>query len=306
MFRFVIRRLLAALPVLWAAATISFLAVHLLPGDPATLLLIRSGASAEEIAARRALLGWDRPLITQYGAYLLHLLRGDLGRSWVTGQPVAQMLAEQWPRTLELTLSAMGIAIVLGLTLGTLAALRWGTWVDTACMSVALVGLSTPIAWSGLLGLWLFSLKLAWLPPSGLGSPAHLVLPASVLGLASAGPIARLIRGGLLDALAEPFITAAKAKGLPPSRLLIRHAFPVALPPALAMMALQFGFLLGGAAVTEALFVRPGIGRLAVEAVLNQDLPVVQGVVLLGAATYLLVNLAADITQWLLDPLARR
>ena len=305
MARFVIRRLLAAVPVFWGAATIAFLAVHLLPGDPATLLLMRAGASAEEIAARRALLGWDRPLVVQYGAYLLRLLRGDLGRSWVTGQPVAQMLAQQWPRTLELTLSAMGIAVALGVVLGTVAALRWGTWVDTACMAVALVGVSTPVAWTGLLGLWLFSLSLGWLPPGGLGGPLHLVLPASVLGLASAGPIARLIRSGLIDALAQPFMTAAKAKGLPPGLLLMRHAFPVALPPTLAMMALQFGFLLGGAAVTEALFARPGLGRLAVEAVLNQDLPVVQGVVLLGAAFYLLANLVADMIQWLLDPLAR-
>ncbi len=313
MLRFLIHRLLAALPVLWGAATLSFIAVHLLPGDPATLLLIRSGASPEAIAARRALLGWDRPWLVQYGAYLLDLLRGDLGRSWVNNQPVARLLSEQWLHTLELTFSAMAVAIVIGIGLGIVAGTRRDTWADGLSMGIALLGLSTPVAWSGLLAIWSLSLLQAtttgkllldWLPFGGQEGVHALVLPALVLGFAATGPIARLTRSGLIDTLAEPFVTTARAKGLPPSLLLFRHAIPIMLPPVLAMIALQFGFLLGGAAITEALFARQGLGRLAVEAILAQDLPVVQGVVLLGAATYTVVNLLADLVQWLLDPRA--
>jgi ABC-type dipeptide/oligopeptide/nickel transport system permease component len=305
MLLFFLRRLLGAIPVLWGAATLAFLAVHLLPGDPATLLLIRSGASAEAIAARRAQIGWDQPWLTQYVTYAVGLARGDLGRSWVNGQPVARLLAEQWPRTLELTLAAMLVAVVGGVGVGVLAGVRRGTWTDRVGMSVALLGLSTPIAWSGLLAIWLFSVELGWLPPGGRDGWQALVLPSLVLGLTAAGPIARLVRNGFIQTLAEPFIVAARARGLPLSTLLLRHALPVAAPPVIAMIALQFGFLLGGAAVTEALFARPGIGRLAVEAILAQDLPVVQGVVLLGAATYTVVNLVADLAQWGLDPRTR-
>lgn len=305
MLLFFLRRLLGAIPVLWGAATLAFLAVHLLPGDPATLLLIRSGASAEAIAARRAQIGWDQPWLTQYVTYVVGIARGDLGRSWVNGQPVARLLAEQWPRTLELTLAAMLVAVAGGLGVGVLAGVRRGTWADRVGMSVALLGLSTPIAWSGLLAIWLFSVGLGWLPPGGRDGWQALVLPSLVLGLTAAGPIARLVRNGFIQTLAEPFIVAARARGVPLSALLVRHALPVAAPPVIAMIALQFGFLLGGAAVTEALFARPGIGRLAVEAILAQDLPVVQGVVLLGAATYTVVNLLADLAQWGLDPRTR-
>ena len=279
--------------------------MHLLPGDPATLLLIRSGASAEAIAARRAQIGWDQPWLTQYATYAIGLARGDLGRSWVNGQPVARLLAAQWPYTLQLTLAAMLVASVGGVGVGALAGARRGTWADRVGMSVALLGLSTPIAWSGLLAIWLVSVELGWLPPGGQDGWQALVLPSLVLGLTAAGPIARLVRNGFVQTLAEPFIVAARARGLPLSALLLRHVLPVAAPPVIAMIALQFGFLLGGAAVTEALFARPGIGRLAVEAILAQDLPVVQGVVLLGAATYTVVNLLADLAQWGLDPRTR-
>lgn len=305
MLLFFLRRLLGAIPVLWGAATLAFLAVHLLPGDPATLLLIRSGASAEAIAARRAQIGWDQPWLTQYATYAIGLARGDLGRSWVNGQPVARLLAAQWPYTLQLTLAAMLVASVGGVGMGALAGVRRGTWADRVGMSVALFGLSTPIAWLGLLAIWLFSVELGWLPPGGQDGWQALVLPSLVLGLTAAGPIARLVRNGFVQTLAEPFIVAAHARGLPLSTLLLRHVLPVAAPPVIAMIALQFGFLLGGAAVTEALFARPGIGRLAVEAILAQDLPVVQGVVLLGAATYTVVNLMADLAQWGLDPRTR-
>jgi len=299
-------RRLAAIPlVLWVAATVAFLAIHLLPGDPATQILARAGASLQAIAQRRAQIGWDRPLIEQYIRFLWGLARLDLGESWIVDRPVAQMLAEAALPTLELTLAAMSVAILVGVGLGTLAASFRGTWVDSAGMIAALLGVSTPVAWSSLLALMIFSVTLGWLPPTGSGDALQLILPATVLGLTSAGAIARLTRAGLLDVLTEPYITVARSKGLPGWLVLARHAWPAALPPVLAVMVLQFGFLLGGAAVTEAVFARQGLGRLVVEAVLSQDLPVVQGIVLSSAAVYSLANLTADAAQWLLDPRVR-
>jgi peptide/nickel transport system permease protein len=291
--------------VLWAAATLSFLAIHLLPGDPATQMLVRAGASPQAIAQRRAQMGWDRPLIEQYARFMSGLVRLDLGDSWTVGRPVTRILAEAAGPTLELALAAMLVAILVGAGLGTLAASFRGTWLDSAGMIVALLGISTPVAWSGLLALMLFSVALGWLPPTGSDSVFQLILPATVLGLASAGAIARLTRAGLLDVLTEPYVTVARSKGLTDQIVLIRHVWPMALPPVLAMIALQFGFLLGGAAVTEAVFARQGLGRLAVEAVLSQDLPVVQGIVLLSAVAYSLVNLVADVLHWRLDPRVR-
>jgi peptide/nickel transport system permease protein len=303
--KFLFRRLATIVLVLWAAATLSFFAIHLLPGDPATQMLVRAGASPQAIAERRAQIGWDRPLVEQYARFMGQLVRLDLGVSWIVGRPVTQMLVEAAGPTLELALAAMLVAIVVGAGLGTLAASFRGTWIDSAGMIVALLGISTPVAWSGLLALMILSVALGWLPPVGDDDVLHLILPAAVLGLASAGSIARLTRAGLLDVLTEPYITVARSKGLTGWSVLMRHVWPIALPPVLAMIALQFGFLLGGTAVTEAVFARQGLGRVAVEAVLSQDLPVVQGIVLLSAAVYSLVNLAADALHWLLDPRVR-
>ena len=303
--KFLIRRLTSIILVLWAAATLSFLAIHLLPGDPATQILVRAGASQQAIAVRRAQIGWDRPLTEQYARFMWQVARLDLGESWITGRRVTQMLGEAALPTLELALAAMLVAILVGAGLGTLAASFRGTWVDSTGMILALLGVSTPVAWSGLLALMVFSAVLSWLPSSGGGDALQLTWPAIVLGLASAGAIARLTRAGLLDVLTEPYIIVARSKGLPGWLVLARHVWPMALPPVLAVIALQFGFLLGGAAVTEAVFARQGLGRLVVEAVLSQDLPVVQGVVLLSATAYSLVNLAADALQWLLDPRVR-
>jgi ABC-type dipeptide/oligopeptide/nickel transport system permease component len=303
--KFLLRRLASIILVIWAAATLSFFAIHLLPGDPATQMLVRAGAPPQAIAQRRAQIGWDRPLTEQYARFVWSTARFDLGESWITGRRVTQMLSEAaWP-TLELALGAMFVAILVGAGLGTLAATFRGTWLDGAAMIAALLGVSTPVAWSGLLALLIFSVALGWLPPLGAGDILHLILPATVLGLASAGAIARLTRAGLLDVLTEPYITVARSKGLPDRLVLARHVWPMALPPVLTVIALQFGFLLGGAAVTEAVFARQGLGRLVVEAVLSQDLPVVQGIILLSAAVYSLVNLAADALHWLLDPRVR-
>jgi len=309
MFTTLLRRLLTLVPVLWAAATLTFFAVHLAPGDPATAQLAQSGASATAIAERRTALGLDDPLETQYAGYLQGLLRGNLGRSWHSNREVNHILGEALPPTITLTLAATVVALVIGPTLGTAAALarrqwRWA-WLDPACMSVALSGLSTPVAFSGLAAILIFSLSLGWLPATGQGGLRHLLLPALVLGWAGSGSLARLTRDRLLDVLDQLYIVAARARGIPRLRLFWRHTARVALPDVLTLLALQVGFLLGGTVITESVFARRGLGRVAVEAVLAQDLPVVQGIVLLAALAFTLSNLAADMARLWLDPRVR-
>lgn len=303
--RYVGRRLLQAVFVLWLAVTLAFVALQLTPGDPAQALLAASGATPEEIAERRAQLGLDDPLLTQYARYLLALARGDLGQSWLHGRPVAQMILEQLGPTFELALASMLVGVAVGLGLGILAAVRRGTWLDTAATTVAVVGLSTPTYWSGLLAILLFSLQLGWLPATGEGDLRHLVLPALVLGLALSGSIARLVRARVVEVMGEQFVLAARARGLSSRRVLFVHVLRSALAPALTVMALQFGFLLGGAVVTEAVFARRGLGKLALEAITWRDLPVVRGVVVFGTLAYVLVNLVSDLAQVWLDPRLR-
>ena len=303
--RYIGQRLVLAITVLWGVATLVFVILRLLPGDPATLMLSEAGASAEAIAELRADLGLDKPLIVQYGQYLVNLAHGDLGTSLFAGRPVVTVIAEQLPSTIALALAAMLIATVLGAALGIVAAVKAGTWIDSAATAVAVTGVSVPIFWSGLLLIWLFSLVLGWLPATGQGGLNHLILPALVLGLASSGAIARLVRASLLEVLDQDFIRTARAKGLGKGLVLTRHALKNALIPVVTIIGLQFGFLLGGTVVTETVFSRQGIGRLLVTSILWKDLPVVQGVVLLAGLVYTLVNVAVDVAYGLLDPRIR-
>jgi ABC-type dipeptide/oligopeptide/nickel transport system permease component len=253
----------------------------------------------------RQQLGLDDPLLMQYGRYLTNTLQGDLGRSLFSGRPVGLTITEQLPATLQLAAAALLVAIVLGLSLGILAALRAGTWIDQVAMSVAVLGVSVPVFWSGLLLISVFSVWLNWLPATGSGSWRHLVMPAAVLGLVGAGPIARLMRASLLDVLRADYITMARGKGLPGKTVIGRHALRNAVIPTITLVGLQAGFLLGGTVITEVVFARPGLGRLVVEAILWKDLPVIQGVVLLIAATYVIINLAVDLVALTLDPRLR-
>jgi peptide/nickel transport system permease protein len=303
--RYVGRRLLQAVFVLWLAATLVFFALQATPGDPAQTLLAASGATPEEIAAQRARLGLDDPLPLQYIRYLTELMRGSLGQSWLHGRSVRRMIQEQLPPTAELAVAATAVGGMLGLTLGVLAAVRQSTWLDAVTTAVAAVGLSTPTYWSGLLAILFFSLRLKWLPSAGEGGLRHLALPSLVLGFALSGSIARMVRSRVVEVLGAPFVLAARARGLSSRRVLWVHVLRAALGPALAVAALQFGFLLGGAVVTESVFTRRGLGRLVVEAILWQDLPVARGVALVGALAYVLVNLAADLIQTWLDPRLR-
>jgi peptide/nickel transport system permease protein len=303
--RYVARRLLGALFVLWLAATLAFAALKLTPGDPAQALLAASGATAGEIAARRAQLGLDDPLMAQYLRYLSELARGDLGESWLHGRSVGRMIAEQLPPTLALALAATAVGGILGLLLGLPAAVRRGTWIDTLATSLSVVGLSTPTYWSGLIAILVFSLALRWLPATGEGTLWHLILPAGVLGLALSGSIARVVRAQVAEVLQAPFVVGLRAKGLTPRRILFGHVLRNALGPALAVTALQFGFLLSGAVVTESVFARRGLGKLTVQAIVWRDLPVLRGVMVIAALAFVLTSLGADIARGWLDPRLR-
>jgi peptide/nickel transport system permease protein len=297
--------MVTALAVLWGVATVVFLLLHVIPGDPAETMLAGSAATQEDIAQVRQQLGLDDPWLIQYGNYLLNTLRGDLGRSLFSNRPVILTIAEQLPATLQLAAAALLVAVILGLSLGLLAALRSDTWIDKVTMGVAVLGVSVPVFWSGLLLVWVFSVGLNWLPATGAEGWRHLVMPAIVLGLVGAGPIARLMRASLLQALQADYISMARAKGLHERAVIGRHTLRNAIIPVITLIGLQAGFLLGGTVVTEAVFARPGLGRLVVEAILSKDVPVVQGVVLLIATTYVVINLLVDLATLALDPRLR-
>jgi ABC-type dipeptide/oligopeptide/nickel transport system permease component len=305
MLQYIGRRLIISVPVLWGVATLVFLMMHLLPGDPAELMLAESGGSSQSIAQLRRQLGLDAPLYVQYGRFLANALRGDLGRSIFTNRPVVQTILEQLPHTVQLAVAAMMVAVIVGTALGIAAALHRNTWVDSLCVTLAVAGASTPIFWSGLLLILLFSSLLHWLPATGQGSLKHLIMPALALGLASSGSIARLVRSTMLEVLGQQYITAARSKGLGERAVVLRHALKNAFIPVITLMGLQFGYLLGGAVVTETVFSRQGLGRLVVDAILWKDFPIVQGTVLLAAGVYTLVNLLIDISYAVIDPRIR-
>jgi len=305
MLQYIGRRLITSIPVLWGVTTLVFLMMHLLPGDPAELMVAESGGSSQSIAQLRHQLGLDDPLYVQYGRFLANALRGDLGRSIFTNRPVAQTILEQLPHTVQLAVAAMMVAVIIGTALGIAAALNRNTWVDSLCVTIAVAGASMPIFWSGLLLILLFSSLLHWLPATGQGSLKHLIMPAVVLGLASSGSIARLVRSTMLEVLGQEYITTARSKGLGECIVVCRHALKNAMIPVITVMGLQFGYLLGGTVVTETVFSRQGLGWLVVDAILWKDFPIVQGAVLLAAAIYTLMNLLIDISYAIIDPRIR-
>jgi ABC-type dipeptide/oligopeptide/nickel transport system permease component len=306
MLTFALRRLLSTFLVLWGVVTLTFFATRLLPGDPATVLVSQGGGSAEDIADLREQLGLSDPLPIQYLRFLGRLVQGDLGTSLVSHRPVADAISEQLPHTLALATTATMLSLVLGISMGVLAATHQGTWIDQLCITLSVLGVSVPILLSGLLFILLFSLVLGWLPATGQGSWRHLVMPAVILSLASTGTIARLVRTQMLEVLPADYITVARAKGVLERVILWRHALRNALIPVVTIVGLQFGSLLGGTVVTESLFSRRGLGRLVVDAIFWKDYPLVQGVVILGAAIYVGVNLLVDLSYGLLDPRVRR
>jgi ABC-type dipeptide/oligopeptide/nickel transport system permease component len=306
MLTFTLRRLFSMVLVLWGVVTLTFFAIRLLPGDPATLLISQGGGSAEDVADLREQLGLNDPLPVQYLRFLGGLLEGDLGESLVSHRPVVDAIGEQLPHTLALATSATLLSVALGIAMGIVAATHQGSWIDQLCITLSVLGVSLPILLSGLLFMLLFSLVLGWLPATGQGSWRHLVMPSLVLSLASIGTIARLVRTQMLEVLPEDYVTVARAKGVTEQVILWRHALRNALIPVVTLIGLQFGALLGGTVVTESLFSRRGLGRLVVDAISWKDYPLVQGVVILGAAIYVGVNFLVDLSYGLLDPRIRR
>jgi peptide/nickel transport system permease protein len=306
MLRLAARRALTAGIALWGVTTAVFVLLRVLPGDPVPALLAGSGASQAAISQVREQMGLDDPLAIQYVRYLSNLARGDFGRSLFSNRPVVLTITEQLPATLELAGVALLITTAAGLGLGVVTALHAGGWFDRITMAGAVLGISVPLFWSGLLLTWLFSVTLEWLPATGAGDWKHLVMPATLLGLTGAGPLARLMRSNMLTALRAEYVTAAHGRGLP--RLVVnrRHVLRNAIIPSVNLIGLQAGFLLGGTVVTETVFGRPGLGRVVVDAILWKDLPLVQACVLLIAATYVVVNLVVDLLMLALDPRLRR
>ena len=295
------RTLISSAFSIWLATTIAFFALRILPGDALQAQLSMSGASQAVIATRRAALGLEASSLTQYIRYLQQLTQGDLGVSLVSGERVTDALLRNLPPTITLALSAGTAAGVLGIVLGIVSASGCGRLSATTRALTAL-SLSVPIYWSGIVAIFLFSVQLSWLPASGTGSVVHLILPVSLLAFHTAGSIARVAQASISTAAQADFARTARAKGLREKQIIAHHVLRVGLLPVVSTAALQFGFLFSGAVVTESMFVRPGIGRLLLDAVIKQDYPVVQGVVLISASAYALVIAIANVLNAHLDP----
>jgi len=310
MLRYIQRRLLIMLPVLWGVATLVFFFMYMLPGDPASVILAQSGGKAESIKKLRAQLGLDDPLPIQYMRFLSNAVQGDFGESIFLHRPVSQVLWENLPSSVELAVGGVAIALLLGFSTGILAALNHNSRIDRACMLLAIAGVSMPNFWLALLFMYAISgLSMRYgvllLPITGQGDLKHLVLPATVLGFSASGSLARLVRSSMLEVMRQEYITTARAKGLGQWVVIIRHALRNALIPVVTMLGLQFGALLGGTVIIETVFSRRGLGRTIVDAIVWKDLPIVQGAVLLTAASYMLLNLVVDISYAVIDPRIR-
>ena len=311
MLRHVIHRLALSIPVLLGVLLVGFLLMQVVPTDPAT---VRAGpmASADVVAAIRKDLGLDQPVPVQFGLYLGRLLRGDLGVSVINNIPVSQELGGTIGPTAELMLASLIWSVPLGIALGTAAAYRRGQVLDRAIMAVSVAGVSVPVFFVGLLLIWFVGFRWQLLPFTGRGGPlwtaeglASITLPALTLGGVFVGPVARMTRTSVLDVLGAEHVRTARAKGLPERLVVLRHALRNALIPVVTLIGLQIGFLLGGAVVTETLFSWPGVGRLAVGAILSADFPMAQGTILVLAGGFLAVNLGVDLLYALLEPRIR-
>ena len=302
--RYLLSRLLLMLPVVWLVVSVVFLLIHLVPGDPIQQML-GEGAAATDIAAARHAYGLDVPLGQQYAGYWRGLLHGDMGRSLRFNQDVSHIIAHAYPYTLQLTIAALAVALCLAIPAGVRSALRRNRWDDRLLSFVSLLGLSFPNFALGPILILLFAIDLGWLPVSGAGSPAHLVLPAITMGGALAAILTRMVRTSMLEELSQDYIRTARAKGLPERTVVYRHALRNAMIPVLTVVGLQFGAMLAGAIVTETVFSWPGIGRLTIQAISNRDYYLVQGCILVIGLTYVFVNFLTDLTYSLFNPRIR-
>ena len=305
MLTYLARRVLAVVPVLFGVTLAVFSMLFLVPGDPIKMMLAEFVTSPDQIAQMRAQLHLDEPLPQQYGRFVANALRGDLGTSIRSRRPVATEIAENVASTAQLALASMAVAIAIGVPLGLLAALFRNTWLDVGSMVVALLGVSMPSFWLGLLMIFVFSLHLAWFPATGGGDLLHLVLPSLTLGTIASAIIARLTRSSMLEVLGQDYVRTARAKGLAWWGVVVRHALKNALIPIITIFGLQFGNLLAGAVIVETVFSRPGLGRLIVGGILAKDFPLVQGTVLFVAASYVMINVLVDVAYAFVDPRIR-
>jgi peptide/nickel transport system permease protein len=312
MIAYIVRRLFLTLPVMMLVAVIVFLLLHLSPGDPAAIMA-GDNATAEQIAAIHAKLGFDEPLWKQFALWCLALIQGDLGQSLFWGDPVAVLIGQRAEPTISLALTTIGFAVVVAVTLGVTAAANPGTWIDRGVMGFAVLGFSLPVFVVGYMLIFLFAIDLKWLPvqgytrlSEGVGPWLHnLVLPSLALGMAYVALIARITRTTMLEVLAEDYIRTGKAKGVAARPLLLRHALKNAAVPIVTVIGIGVALLIGGVVITETVFNIPGIGRLVVDAIARRDYPIVQGVIMIFAGIYVLVNLLVDLSYTLFDPRIR-
>jgi len=304
LFRYIVRRLLYAVPVMLVVSIIVFGILNIAPGDPATMLA-GEDARPEDVAAIKAKYGLDQPLYVQYGVWLADVLHGDLGKSLVTRRAVLAEVTARMPATAELAIASLLVAVTVGMIVGVISATRQYSLMDHGIMIVALLGVSVPVFWLGLMLILLFSVELHWFPTGGAGTFMQLVLPALTLGASSTAIIARMTRSSMLEVVRQDYIRTARSKGLKERVVTIRHALKNALIPVVTVVGIEFGYLLGGAVITETVFARPGLGRLLVSSITSRDFPVVQGTLMLLAGSFVLVNLLVDIVYGYLDPRIR-
>ena len=312
MLGFILRRLLATIPVLLIVAVLVFLMLRLTPGDPAAILA-GDAASSEQIAQIRASLGLDRPLPVQFAIWIGNLARGELGQSYFYKMQVTQLIGQRLEPTMALATLTIFFAVVVSIPLGVLAAWRFGGWFDRALMGFSVLGFSVPVFVLAYILIWIVSLQLGWFPVQGYRRLAdgffpflhHLILPALTLSVIYIALIARVTRASVLEALGEDYIRTARAKGLPEIRVLVRHALANAAVPIATVIGIGIAILIGGVVVTESVYAIPGLGRLTVDAVLARDFPTIQGVILFFSFIYVLVNLVIDLSYVFLDPRIR-
>lgn len=303
MTQYIIRRLLVVIPILLAITIIAFLMLHMIPGDPVLLLLGEVAIyDPAQIDMLRAHLGLDRPLPVQYWKWMTGIFRGDLGHSFDQNQPVLRMVQHHLPYTLRLTMAGIALSVTIGLVFGTLAAVKHNTWVDSLAMFTALVGVSMPSFWLGLMMLFFFALRLGWLPATGVGGWQRMLMPMFTLGIVAAGTITRMVRSSVLDVMRSDYVRTARSKGVKERVIIYSHVLRNALVPVITIVGIQFGRLLAGTVIIESVFSRPGLGRMTVTAILAKDFQVVQAGVMISAAIFMVVNLITDLCYALIDP----
>jgi ABC-type dipeptide/oligopeptide/nickel transport system permease component len=301
LFAFIVRRLVLSIPTLLGVMVVVFLLLYVAPGDPVQDM-VGERADAETIARLRKELHLDEPVLKQFALYTGGVVRGDLGRSYITQRPIIQDIRERFPKTLLLAGSAMLLASVLGITIGVLSSRNPGGWFDRMSLGLAYLGISFPVYWVGLILILIFAVTLKWLPPSGYGGWEYLILPALALGSRSIAFLARVTRSAMLDVLHSDFVRTARAKGLREQAVVMRHALRNALIPIVTVLGLDFGYYLTGSILTETIFSWPGIGRYVVNAIARRDLPAISGTVLFLSFVFVMVNLLTDLAYAKADP----